>query len=364
MKYLAVLALVTVVIFTVSQLLPRNIVYLPMTISVDDSWQKTEIYLRLTDEEYNKTPQQLLSDSDSEDVELRKLIVLLEEKNVIDLLEFVHPRVSSESDNNLIGFLEGAVSYWNDLQDLQIERKFLYSNEKTYVVSGRVDRTRYKITIRFAFDEQAGQFKYAPYGMETFVHTVISMWARQYADKEEEYKPISALSPGMLIRNFEFEFENKAEDTPIFPRERLVFDGQVFDTPQTYAADLQSVFVSMQDGLRSGNFKDFLLHHTRKSTEYLSRVFPDTSGEDFENFRNTLLAFDPAFVIDASPVYVLYTTNEGGGYGIYYFVKDEQDSYRLANAGVLPFSYQIFNNRKFIDALDDSPPFSSLKPGT
>jgi len=361
LKYIlsaAALSIVIVAGYTYTKY--KDISYIPMAISVDREWHKSNVFLKVTDENYNLTEEKILKSDEPEDKEIRDLIVSLKNKKVNNIIDTVHSSIQGDESQTL-SFVQGAIQYWNKFTAIKVERRFSYSNEKVYIVSSLLKGKIYKVVIRFAYDKNSSSFKYVPYGMDNFANYVISMWARQYPLEPKIYKPQSALSYGMLTKDFGYTLIDNAEKNYQFTAAKLVFDGQDFSKKFIYSEQIKKVYVQMQEALKQNKLDEFLSFHTDLSAKYLKKSFPTTDNEVYKNFRNTFMSFASSFVINASPVFILYSADTTQGYSINYFFKSQKGDYKLANAGVLPISFQVFNGEQFIKALDDKPPFKSLR---
>lgn len=340
----------------------HDISYIPMTISIDGNWYKSSVYLKVDDNEYNLSEDEFLQKANSEDNEIKTFITQLQNNDAEGILTNIHPDVTSKKKNKALNYVNGAIQYWGMLEDKRINRRFSYSNEKVYVVSGFLKQKLYVLTIRFALDSNDNAFKYVPFSMDNFAKTIINMWVKQYANQKELYEPVSAFSVSMLTKSFTYKVNDKSAKDFVYPAAAIEFNGKNFNEQSSYTSAIKKLIGSMRKALEENDFNKYLSFHTVASNKYLRKSFSTTKeSELFDNFKKTFFSFTPAFVIDASPVYIVYSKDSTNGYSLSYVFKDNRGNYKSANAGVLPISFQIFNDKQFTSALEDIPPFSSLK---
>jgi len=156
----------------------------------------------------------------------------------------------------------------------------------------------------------------------------------------------------------------------------LIFVGQDY-TAEMYdeagAAAVAMLFEQMQAELKAGSLSDYFSHFTERARKkYESWYDTETAELLKKQFVDNILAQRPVFVIDAEPIFVLYTRgtthpvvalkgSEGtSDVQVIYFVRQDGALQRVGDNMGSAFD-EIFQGTRFVDAALEEHPFSSWK---
>lgn len=219
---------------------------------------------------------------------------------------------------------------------------------------------------RFAFErEETGRLGFLPEGSESLTYQFVAAWFDSAWGPAQGQSP--AYCPPSLTARMTHKVRLEDAGRPGEPAPELAFMGRIVTGTdadgEPYIA-LRDTISTLMTALRSGRPDDFFDGFTERGRTRVGDWYESAQETERRRYFEDVekhLGQDPFFVIDAEPVFIVYTRPAASGIRALSFLRDESGRFRWANAAYATTIDALFKGRRFLAAASEEPPFASWK---
>lgn len=145
---------------------------------------------------------------------------------------------------------------------------------------------------------------------------------------------------------------------------QLLFVGAPFDSPGPLGgivARVRSTIDSLKSAEFGGGANDFIKHVTPEGGDQIKKWLATANDADRAKYKNSVVLQmeNPVFVIDASPLFVIYTRSRSG-VQVVYFTEGSDKKLLWTNNAYVTDSDKLFKHGALNEAASQNKPFSSF----
>lgn len=295
---------------------------------------------------------------------LTKTIAAMQNNDIALLKELSHSRLGRDP----LKFEEEASGYLRLFGDLQLGDVWgYYAFSDLLVFYFQVLAQSQPFFANFSFvREEMGSFGFLPYGTRSLTMQFVGDWFQSDWGPGKGQTPVYC-RPSLLERMthkvpLDKRMDKRLDNAvrPLASPPELLFIGRNFTDAEMeegpYSA-LRDKIASTKDALKAERMSEYFDGFTEHGRKKVGDWFLAAQSEERQKYVDSILTHEPFYVINADPLFVVYSKTKSYGIQALYFVRDENSRFLWANAAYGTVYDSIFKGNGFIEAASGEKPF-------
>ena len=210
-----------------------------------------------------------------------------------------------------------------------------------------------------------GSFTFLPYGSSQSNYVIVRDWigSKWGSSKADDSKYCT--EENIKRATHRISLSNPVTAKVASPQSSLLFTGVSLSKPEELNKFAKRVYSTIEEikaeikSPDSRNLDGFIKHLTPDGQKGLKEWFASTSQAELSNYKNSITEQMPFFLIDASPLVVVYTKSSLGSSQVMFFILNDNNELLWSHSAPISDSTKIFTAGSLRNASLESKPFVS-----
>jgi hypothetical protein len=335
-------------------------VYLPMTFHAEARPLRTSACLRVTERAY---PQSAWWDDPAADATpaeraFKAVIAAVKSKNRDALFNLSDPaqgRDPARFDKQAAAFFE----QFSTLEMTAVPLEYEFDGLALFFAKFRFRGKTFYAPLAFAYGSD-GTPGFLPYRTEQLTYFLVRDWFDAPWGPNSTDAPSYCTDEEVKRATFRVALADPPAGTPkqAWGPSYLLFSGASLDAPGQSAgltARIKSTSAQLNASL-AGRPEDLIKHMTPEGGNRLKEWLASAEESERRQYMSAVMDRHPFFVIDASPLLVVYTRSSAGAVNVMYFTTAADNTLLWTNSSHITLSDKVFKHGLMYDsALSDKP---------
>jgi hypothetical protein len=249
----------------------------------------------------------------------------------------------------------------------QMEVPMAYEFDNSVVFPVRIkqgDKVSYLI---FLFANEAGHYKFLPYGSEEMNYEIVRDWINSKLGLSGVGEPEYCTDEIIKRASHRLSLSNSTISKSALHPSYLYFTGASLNKSESPSAIVKQVLSTVEaiksdlESPDSGGVDRFIKHLTPDGGMGLKEWFSTASQLDLSNYKRAIIEQHPFYIIDALPLVVVYTKSPGGSSQVMFYILSESNQLLWTHSSYITASTKLFTRGPLRDSSMENIPFASSK---
>lgn len=344
----------------------EHVVELPIVFSKEGSEVKTSVCLRVRQKVYDAPLAPWTSFKRQAQTGPEKFLIetisAMVNKDGMRLRELSHPQLGRDTQK----FQTQASAYFRHFGALKLREVWGYirfGDFLAFFLQLNFQGTSGFVAFPFARQE-AGNFGFLPYKTDNLTLRLVNGWFNSDWGPGTSQRPtycIPSLLEGMTHK---VTLNNAIRPSDFSPE--LLFSGKDITGNEKNGqphAVLRDKMSALKNALNAGRMGEYFDGFTERGRQRIEPWFFAAKEKDRRKYVESFVSQEPFYVINAEPLWVVYTRTGSSGVQALYFIQDKKGKFRWTNAVYGSTIDRIFKSDRFIAAASSEKPFDNWRIG-
>lgn len=334
--------------------------YLPLAFHAEARTFRTKTCLQVTELTYPRTPwwENLPHDATAEERAFKAVLAAIRNRDREALFNLSDPAQGRDPKR----FDEQAAAFFEQFKLVELGAVPLaYALDGMVVFFGefRFKGRTFSAPLAFVYGDD-GAPRFLPYRTEQLTFQLVEDWYNAAWGPGSTGTPQYCTDEEIKRATHRVQLASQPAPKQIRQPSSLLFTGALLDTPGPLvglAARIKSTNDELKTAL-AGRMTELAKHMTPEGAGRLKTWLDSASERELDMYRSALANQRPFFVIDASPLTVVYTRSSAGSVNVMYFTPGANGVLLWTNSSHVTVSDRLFKRGAVYAAARSNTPFA------